>query len=178
VRVMLCGLVGSLPTVTAMMALSEEPPAVGVNVTAIVHEELGDTIGPQVPLPVTEKSVAFVPLMLSLSGSANPERLVTVVFSVFDGTFVVSVPYASVAGRTVAGIVGPVVIATGLGLSGSGLSATDSVADSVPSALGEKLTIIEHDVSASRVVPQVPPLTEKSEGLAPLKDSLRATGWL
>ena len=175
---MLCGLVGSLPTVTAMMALSEEPPAVGVNVTAIVHEELGDTIGPQVPLPVTEKSVAFVPLMLSLSGSANPERLVTVVFSVFDGTFVVSEPYASVAGRTVAGIVGPVVIATGLGLSGSGLSATDSVADSVPSALGEKLTIIEHDVSASRVVPQVPPLTEKSEGLAPLKDSLRATGWL
>ena len=92
--------------VTAMLALSGTPPPVGVNVTAIVHVECADTDAPQVPLPVTAKSVA--PLMLSLRGSENPDKLVTVVFSVFDRTVEVSVPYASVAGATVAGIVGPV----------------------------------------------------------------------
>jgi hypothetical protein len=110
---MLCGLVGSLPMVTAMLALSEEPPPVGVNVTAIVHEELAGTIDPQVPLPATTKSLAFAPLKLSLSESGKPDRLVTVTSLVFEGVLAVSVPYASVAGVTVAGIVGPVVIATG-----------------------------------------------------------------
>src|ERR1700720_26145 len=107
---MLCGLVGSLPTVTAMLALSADPPSVGANVTATVQFDFGDAIAVQVP-PVTAKSVAFAPLMLSLNGSENPDRLVTVVFKVFDGTFDVNVPNASVAGRTVAGIVGPVLIA-------------------------------------------------------------------
>ena len=101
------GLVGSLPMLTAMLALSAEPLAVGVKVTAIVQLDFGDEVVPQVP-PVTAKSVTFAPLMLSLKGSENPDRLVTVVFNVFDRTVEVSVPYASVAGRTVAGIVGPV----------------------------------------------------------------------
>jgi hypothetical protein len=39
VRAMLWGLVGSLPMVTAMLALSGEPPPVGVNFTAIVQLE-------------------------------------------------------------------------------------------------------------------------------------------
>ena len=108
---MLCGLVGSLPTVTAMLALSADPPPVGVNVTATVQLDFGDAIAVHVP-PVTAKSVAFAPLMPSLNGSENPDRLVIVVFNVFDGTFDVSVPNASVVGATVVGIVGPVLIAT------------------------------------------------------------------
>jgi hypothetical protein len=108
---MWCGLVGSLPTVTAMLALSADPPPVGVNVTATVQLDFGDAVAVHVP-PVTVKSLAFAPLMLSLKGSENPDTLVTVVFNVFDGTFDVSVPYASVAGRTVAGMVGPVLSAT------------------------------------------------------------------
>jgi hypothetical protein len=108
---MLCGLVGSLPIVTAMLALSADPPPVGVNVTATVQLDFGDAVAVHVP-PVTAKSAAFAPLMLSLNGRENPDRLVTVVFKVFDGTFDVNVPNASVAGATVAGIVGPVLITT------------------------------------------------------------------
>src|ERR1700691_4611809 len=66
VRLILCGLVGSLLTFIAMLALSgAPPPAVGVNVTAIVQPELGNAAAPQVP-PVTVKSPAFAPLMFSL----------------------------------------------------------------------------------------------------------------
>jgi hypothetical protein len=36
---MLCGLVGSFATMTDMIALSAEPEPVGVNFTAIVHDE-------------------------------------------------------------------------------------------------------------------------------------------
>ena len=109
---MLCGLVGSLPMLTAMLALSGIGPDVGVKVTAIVHDECADADAPQVPLPVTAKSPAFGPLKLSLSGSENPDRLVTVAFKVFIGIDSVNVPYASVAGATVAGIVGPLLSAT------------------------------------------------------------------
>ena len=108
---MLCGLLGSLPTFTAMLALSADPPPVGVNVTAIVHDDLAAAVSVHVP-PATAKSPAFVPLKLLLKGSGNFDRLVTVTFSVFDFIFDVSVPYASVIGVTVAGIVGPVLIAT------------------------------------------------------------------
>jgi hypothetical protein len=94
-----------------MLALSGVGPTVGVNLTAIVQVEFGDAVEPQVP-PVTAKSPAFVPLILSLNGSENPERLVTVTLLVFVGTFVVSVPYASEAGATVAGMVCPVLSAT------------------------------------------------------------------
>ena len=109
VRLMLCGLVGSFATLTAMLALSAEPPPVGVNFTAIVHDECAAAVAPQVP-PATVKSLAFAPLKLSLNGSENPDRLVTVAFKVFDVVF--SVPYAIEVGVTVAGIVGPVLIAT------------------------------------------------------------------
>ena len=135
VRLMLYGLLGSLPTLTAMLALSADPPPVGVNVTAIVQLELAGAVAPHVP-PVTAKSPAFAPPKLSLMGSGNPDRLVTVAFSVLDVVLDVSVPYASVTGVTVAGIVDPVLSATVDGLSGSGLSATVSVADSVPSTPG------------------------------------------
>ena len=175
---MLCGLAGSLPMVTAMLALSGAPPAVGVNVTAIVHDEFADSIGPQVP-PFTAKSLAFGPLvLLSLTDSVKPDRLVTVRSLVFVGTLAVRVPYASVAaGVTVAGTVGPVVIATICGPSGSGLSVTVRVADSVPSEPGTKVTVVVQAVLAASVVPQVP-LIEKSEWLAPLKLSLRLTDWV
>ena len=109
VRLILCGLVGSLLTVTAMLALSAAPPpAVGVKVTAIVQLELGDAAAPQVP-PVTVKSPAFAPLKLTPRDSENPDKLMTVALRVFD---VVVVPYASEVGVTVAGIVGPVLSAT------------------------------------------------------------------
>ena len=166
----MCGLVGSLPIVTAMLALSAEPPPVGVKVKARVQLDLGDAEEVQVP-PVTLKSLPFVPLKPSLNGSENPDRLVTVTFSVFD--LPVSVPYASVTGTTVAGIVGPVLSATVYGLSGSGLSAIDRVADSVPRTPGVNVTVIVHDLLAASVVVQVPPVIEKSAGFAPLKDSLR-----
>ena len=110
VRLMLCGLVGSLLTFTAMLALSAAPPpAVGANVTAIVQLELADAAAPQVP-PVTVKSPAFAPLMFSLKVSENGDKLVTVAFKVFD--VVVSVPYESEFGVVVAGIVGPVLSPT------------------------------------------------------------------
>jgi hypothetical protein len=108
---MLCGLLGSLPILTAMLALSDDPPPVGVNVTAIVHDELADTVEPQVP-PVTAKSLAFIPLKLSLTGSEDPDLLVTVTSLVFGDVLAVSVPYARVTGAIVSGIVGPVLSAT------------------------------------------------------------------
>ncbi len=52
------------------------------------------------------------PLKLSANDSGKPDRLVTVTVLVFVGVLEVSVPYASVAGRTVSGIVGPVLSAT------------------------------------------------------------------
>ncbi len=171
----MCGLAGSLPTVTDMLAFSADPPAVGVKVTAIVQAESGDAVAVQVPLGAIVKSPPWGPLMLSANGSGNPDRLVTVTVLVLVGVLEVSVPYASFAGRTVSGIVGPVLSATVYGASGSGLSDTDSVADSVPSTLGEKCTIIEHAFSAPRLEVQVPPPTVKSVGLAPLKLSLNET---
>jgi len=62
---------------------------VGVNFTAIVHDECAAAEVLQVP-PATVKSPAFAPPKLSLNASENPDRLVTVAFSVFD--VVVSVP--------------------------------------------------------------------------------------
>ena len=52
----------------------------------------------------------------------------------------------------------------------------DIVADSVPSAPGLKVTTRLQELLAARVLVQVPPVTEKSDGLAPLKVSLSATG--
>jgi hypothetical protein len=109
VRLKVWGLFGSLATFTAMLALSAEPPPVGVNFTATVHDEWAAAAVPHVP-PATVKSLAFAPLKLSLNGSENPDRLVTVAFNVFEVAF--RVPYAIVAGVTVAGIVGPVLIVT------------------------------------------------------------------
>ncbi len=119
VRLMMCGLVGSLPTVTDMLALSADPPAVGVKVTAIVQAELGDAVVVQVLVGEIVKSDPLGPLMPSANDSGNPDRLVTVTVLVFVGVLEVSVPYASVAGRTVSGIVGPVLSATVYGASGS-----------------------------------------------------------
>jgi hypothetical protein len=94
---------------TAIIALSDEPPPVGLNFTASVHDEFGAAIAPQVP-PATAKSSAFAPLKLSLNGSENPDKFVTVAFKVFD--VVLSVPYAIEVGATVAGMVGPALSAT------------------------------------------------------------------
>ena len=106
---MLCELVGSFATLTAMLALSAEPPPVGVNFTAIVHDECAAAIAPQVP-PATVKSLGLAPLKPSLSGSENLDRLVTVAFKFFDA--VLSVPKEIEVGATVAGMVGPVLSAT------------------------------------------------------------------
>ena len=108
-RLMLCGLVGSLPMLTVMLALSAAPPAVGMNFTAMVQCEFGNAVVPQVP-PVTVKSAAFASLKFPLKGSEKGDKLATVRFRVFDVVF--SLPYASVAGVTVAGIVGPLLSAT------------------------------------------------------------------
>ena len=78
---------------------------------------------------------------------------------------------------TVAGMVGPVLSATEYGLNGSGLSETDNVADSVPSAPGANVTVIEHVLLAARIEVQVPPVIEKSAALVPPKLSLRLTCW-
>ena len=99
-----------MPMLTATLALSDDPPPVGVKVTAIVHEEFAGAVEPQVP-PVTAKSVPFGPLKLSPTDSGNFERLVTVTFLVLVGVFEVSVPYAIETGVTLAGIVGPVLSA-------------------------------------------------------------------
>jgi hypothetical protein len=169
-----CGLLGSLPIVTAMLALSAAPPPVGVKVTAMVQDEFAGAVVPQVP-PVTAKSPAFAPLILALSGSEDPDRLVTVTSLVFE--VVVRVPYAMVAGVTVAGMVAAVLSAIVYGLSGSGLSASVSVPDSVPRMLAVKVTSSVHELPAASVVVQVPPVIEKSEPLTPLKLSPRVTAW-
>ena len=96
---------------TAMLAFFADPPPVGVNVTAIVHDEFAGAVEPQVP-PVTAKSFAFAPLKLSPTDSGNFDRLVTVTFLVLVGVFEVSVPYAIDTGVTLAGMVGPVLSAT------------------------------------------------------------------
>jgi hypothetical protein len=121
---------------TAMLALSADGLAVGVKVTNIVQLEFAGAVVPQVP-PVTAKSPAFEPLKLSLTDSEELDRLVTVTVFVFDDIFAVSVPNASVAGVTVAGMFSAVVNNTVYGPSASGLSVTVIVADSVPSWLGE-----------------------------------------
>jgi len=147
-----------------------------VNVTAIVQLECADTVPPPHVPPVTAKSPAFAPPTLpSPTDNENPDKSVTVMFMVFD--LVVSVPNASVlAGEIVAGIVGPVLIATVCGLDASGLSAIDSVADSVPSTPGLNFTEIEHVALAASVdVHVLVPLIEKSPALVPLKLSLRLT---
>jgi hypothetical protein len=88
---MLYGLVGSLPMLTDILALSGEPPAVGVKVTAIVQVEFAATVEPHVP-PLGTKSLAFDPLMLSLTDSDDPALLVIVTSLVFVGVLEVSVP--------------------------------------------------------------------------------------
>jgi hypothetical protein len=103
-----CGLVGSFATLTVILALSAAPPPVGVNFSAIVHDECAAAVTPQVP-PATVKSSAFAPPMLLVKASENHERLVTVASRVFEAVF--SVPYAIEVGVTVAGMVGPVLIA-------------------------------------------------------------------
>ena len=77
VRVILWGLVGSLLTVTAMLALSDDPPAVGVKVTEMVQVELGDAVAVQVPSRNGEVG-RIGAVMLSLTDSGKPDRLVTV----------------------------------------------------------------------------------------------------
>jgi hypothetical protein len=135
----LCGLVGSLPIVTAILPLSADAWSVGVNVIAIVHDEFAATDDPHVP-PVTAKSPAFAPLGLpSFTESEDPDRLVTVMSLVLDGVLAVSVPNASVAdGITVAGIFSAVINETAYpdGLAASGLSITVMFADSVLSEVG------------------------------------------
>jgi hypothetical protein len=81
VRLMLCGLVGSLPKFTAMLALSADPAPVALNVIAIVHDEFAAAVALQVP-PDTAKSPELAPLKLSLRGKATFDRLVTVTFKV------------------------------------------------------------------------------------------------
>jgi hypothetical protein len=156
-RVIVCGLVGSPVKLIFMLALSA-PWTVGVKVTATVQVELGGVEVPQVP-PVTAKSPELDPLKPSLIGSENPDRLFTIAFKVFDGVLKVSVPNASFAGVTVAGLVAPVLSEMMCRPSGSGLAVTASVADSVPIAPGLNDTYMEHSLKAFSVAVQVPPST-------------------
>ena len=91
-----------------MVALSGEPPPVGVNFTASPQLVWAATV---VHDPPAAKSPAFAPLKLSLTGNETPELLVIVTVFDFVGVPAVKVPYNSVSGVTVAGIVGPVLIA-------------------------------------------------------------------
>jgi hypothetical protein len=59
VRLTLCGLSGSEPTVICKVALSVDV-VIGLNVTAIVHDELPERFGEHVPAVIV-KSPAFVP---------------------------------------------------------------------------------------------------------------------
>ena len=61
------------------------------------------------------------------------------------------------------------------GPSGSVLSVTVKVADSIPTAVGAKVTITEQAVLAASVEVQVPPVTLKSPAFGPLKPSLSET---
>ncbi len=154
-----------------IVALSDVSP-LGVKLTGIVqavlpaHERTG----------VTPKSAALGPEMVSPTISGNGDELVTfkkLKVRVDDCT---TFPNAIVVYGSVSGIVGPVLSATVSGPSGSGLSAIDIAADSVPSAPGLKVTVRLQELLAARVLVQVPPVIEKSEGLAPLKLSLSVTG--
>ena len=157
---------------TVSVALSAVS-VLGVKVTGITQTELLA----HVPVGATPKSAAFPPVMPWVSDSVNGERLVT--FKVLRVLVAdcATLANARVGGATVAGIVGPVVSATVCGPSGSGLSETVSVADSVPSTPGANDTVIVQAFDAARVEVQVPPpVTEKSLALLPLKPSLSVTG--
>ena len=106
----------------------------------------------------------------------NGERLVTFKVLRILVADCATLAKARVGGVTVAGIVGPVLSATVCGPSGSGLSETVSVADSVPSTPGVNATVIVQAFDAARVEVQVPPITEKSAALVPLKPSSSVTG--
>src|ERR1700719_1412651 len=102
--------------------------ALGLNVTGIMQ-----TVVPaQVPPAASLKSALFGPVMPWLSVSVNGERLVTLTMLKVLLADCATLPNAKLAGRTVAGIVGPVLRAIVYGPSGSGLSETVSVPDSVP----------------------------------------------
>ena len=60
--------------------------------------------------------------------------------------------------------------------SGSGLSVTVMDPDSVPTAVGAKVTISVQTDVAPNIDVQVPPVTLKSPALGPLKPSLSETG--
>src|ERR1700722_4787820 len=145
--------------------------ALGVKVTGIVQTVLPA----QMPPGATLKSAPFGPLMPLLSVSVNGERLVTFTRLKVLLADCATLPNAKLAGRTVAGIVGPVLSAIVYGPSGSGLSETVSVPDSVPNTPGANDTVIVQVVDAARVEVQVPPVTEKSAALVPLKFSPRVT---
>jgi hypothetical protein len=130
----------------------------------------------QVPPGSTLKSALFGPVMPLLSVSVNGERLVTFKMLTVLLADCATLPNARLAGRTVAGIVGPVLSAIVWGPSGSGLSETVRVPDSVPSTPGANDTVIVQVLEAASVELQVPPVTEKSAALVPLKFSPRVTG--
>ena len=160
------GLVGSCGTTTDNVALSAVV-VVGLNLTAIVHDRFPASDAPQVPAPVLVKSPALVPLIELLIEIVNGDLLAIVALSVLEDDRD-TVPYASVVGEIVSGIVPETVNATLYGPSGSGPSETVNVADSLPSAPGANVTRIVHDVFAARFAVQVPPLTVKSPALGPL----------
>jgi hypothetical protein len=175
VRLTIWGLVGSCGTLTTSDALSAAA-VVGLNLTAIVHDELPPSDAPQVP-PATVKSVALTPLIALPIEIVNGDLLVTVVLSVLDDDWD-TIPYGSVIGATVSGIVPVTLKLTLWGLPGSGLSTTVKFADSLPSTPGVNVTFIVHDVLAGSVDLQVPPLTMKSAASGPLMLWLSETAML
>lgn len=158
---------------TVSVALSAVS-VLGVKVTGITQTELPA----HEPLGATPKSAGFAPLMPWVSVSVYGERLVTFRMLRVLVADCATLANRKLAGMTVAGIVGPVVIAMLYGPSGSGLSVTVKVAVSVPSTPGAKDTLSVQVLEAASVEVQVPPVTEKSAALGPPKASLNDTGWV
>jgi len=82
VRLTAWGLVGSCGILTVSVALSAAA-VVGLNFTPMVHDELPDNDGPQVP-PMIVKSGALAPLTELPIEIVNGDLLVTVVLSVLE----------------------------------------------------------------------------------------------
>jgi len=164
----LWGLAVSPTALTPSVALSA-PTMLGVNFTVYVHDlpppasELG-----QVP-PVTAKSVKLGPVMLSLSEAAAPPSLITVTVPFVDECPLTTVPKAMLAGTTRSGV-NPVPLRPTAGGPPLGSSATpiESAPLSALSVLGVNVTAYVQLDKAANELPQLPPVTAKSPGLAPL----------
>jgi hypothetical protein len=163
-RLMLCGLSPALSF--SVSDAVRDPPAVGRNVTLIVHVPAGNTV--ELHVVVCEKSPLFVPVnIIVLMFSVSLPPLVTVTTCAALVVATACVANVSFVGVIVA--VAPVPNPNNVpvcGLPGAS-SAIDTMAELEPVVLGVNVTVITHEFPEVSAAPHVF-TCEKLELLAPV----------